>query len=286
MASLSRSERNLIQPESMGPPELFGPPPPIESLPFGPSPVQIHPLVLVLGPGLARGFSYAGVLRALNDAKIPIGAIFGTEMGSLMGALYAMSANSNQFEWGLLRFKENIFRQKSTFFSTAGVVPSSGDKLETQLKEVFKNKDIQEFKIPINIVIHLKDSGTSMILSGGNAVKILRGALAAPELFLPSNWDGNTQAISAADIRPFLVNEAKMLGIGPVVVIDVLSEAEEAKVQDELKFADLIIRPDLRGMGPLDFHKKTEAVFQGKRALMIHLPEIRRLVGIKERDLN
>ena len=51
----------------------------------------VRPIVLVLGPGMARGFAFAGVLRALNEAKIPIGAVIGTEMGALVSALYADS---------------------------------------------------------------------------------------------------------------------------------------------------------------------------------------------------
>src|SRR4051794_36609960 len=62
-----------------GPFEAYGPPvPPVTDQPtdvYGPAPVQLRPVVLVLGPGMARGFSYVGVIRALNEAKIPIGAI-------------------------------------------------------------------------------------------------------------------------------------------------------------------------------------------------------------------
>src|SRR5689334_11194719 len=93
--------------EQMGPPEAFGPPPPAQSPNYGPDPVLVKPIVLVLGPGLARGFAYVGVLRALKEAKIPVGAIFSTEIGSLIATLYGMSPTLNQFEWGLQKFKDD-----------------------------------------------------------------------------------------------------------------------------------------------------------------------------------
>ncbi len=45
---------------------------------------------LVLGGGAARGFAHIGVIRALKDHGIPIDAIGGTSMGSVVAAQYAL----------------------------------------------------------------------------------------------------------------------------------------------------------------------------------------------------
>lgn len=44
---------------------------------------------LVLGGGGARGLSHIGVIRALEEAEIPIDMVGGTSIGSFIGALYA-----------------------------------------------------------------------------------------------------------------------------------------------------------------------------------------------------
>ncbi|SDP22308.1 lysophospholipid hydrolase [Rhodoferax sp. OV413] len=44
---------------------------------------------LVLGGGGARGFAHLGVLRALQEAKIPVDLVGGNSMGALIGAQYA-----------------------------------------------------------------------------------------------------------------------------------------------------------------------------------------------------
>ena len=71
---------------------------------FGPQPVKVFPVALVLGPGLARGYAHAGVLRTLHDNKIPVGAVLGVEMGALIGAIFATSRTINEFEWKLFKF--------------------------------------------------------------------------------------------------------------------------------------------------------------------------------------
>ena len=44
---------------------------------------------IVLGGGGARGFAHLGVLRALDEAGIPVDLIGGNSMGALIGAQYA-----------------------------------------------------------------------------------------------------------------------------------------------------------------------------------------------------
>ena len=45
---------------------------------------------VVLGAGGARGFAHVGVLRALQEAGIPIDMVGGTSMGAAMSAQHAM----------------------------------------------------------------------------------------------------------------------------------------------------------------------------------------------------
>jgi len=51
---------------------------------------------LVLGGGGARGFAQIGVIRALNEAGIPIDRIGGTSMGSIVGAMHAVGLGFEQ----------------------------------------------------------------------------------------------------------------------------------------------------------------------------------------------
>src|SRR5258708_12911716 len=44
------------------------------------------------GGGVARGFAHLGVLQVLEQNQIPIAAIAGTSVGSILGAAYASGA--------------------------------------------------------------------------------------------------------------------------------------------------------------------------------------------------
>ena len=53
---------------------------------------------LVLGGGGARGIAHIGVIRVLEELRIPIDYVAGTSMGSIVGGLYATGMTSQQME--------------------------------------------------------------------------------------------------------------------------------------------------------------------------------------------
>src|SRR5262245_48154682 len=61
---------------------------------------------LVLSGGGARGSAHVGVLKVLEELRIPVDYIAGTSMGSAVGGLYATGLSSdelfkifNKFDW-------------------------------------------------------------------------------------------------------------------------------------------------------------------------------------------
>ena len=54
---------------------------------------------LVLSGGGARGLAHIGVLRELENKRIPIDYIAGTSMGSIIGGLYATGMSTDDLEW-------------------------------------------------------------------------------------------------------------------------------------------------------------------------------------------
>ena len=54
------------------------------------APLPTHPRTgLVLSGGGARGLAHVGVLRVLEEMRIPVDVIAGTSMGAIVGGLYA-----------------------------------------------------------------------------------------------------------------------------------------------------------------------------------------------------
>jgi len=53
---------------------------------------------LALGGGGARGLAHIGVLKALEEEKIPIDIIVGTSMGAVVGAVYSQNPDCRKME--------------------------------------------------------------------------------------------------------------------------------------------------------------------------------------------
>ncbi len=55
-------------------------------------------VALALGAGGARGIAHIGVLRALEEERIPIDCIVGSSFGAIVGAIYSISMDSRKVE--------------------------------------------------------------------------------------------------------------------------------------------------------------------------------------------
>ena len=55
-------------------------------------------VALVLSGGGARGFALIGVLRALQELRVPVDIVVGTSMGSVVGGAYAAGSSVEQLE--------------------------------------------------------------------------------------------------------------------------------------------------------------------------------------------
>src|SRR5262245_22240508 len=73
---------------------------PAQDAPVGNAPVPSgRPKIgLVLSGGGARGAAHIGVLKVLEENRVPIDAIAGTSMGAVVGGLYASGLNAADIE--------------------------------------------------------------------------------------------------------------------------------------------------------------------------------------------
>src|SRR5512137_1988204 len=85
-------------------------------------------IALVLGGGSAKGFAHVGVIRVLEQEKIPIHMIIGTSVGSLIGGIYASNPDSFQLEWIAFKIDRNDILDPSLVYSKFG--PVLGVRLE------------------------------------------------------------------------------------------------------------------------------------------------------------
>jgi len=72
-------------------------------------------ICLALGGGAARGLAHLGVLKVLEDAKVPIHMIAGTSLGAMMGGLYASKPDAAYWMERVEHFLHSYVSRKTRF---------------------------------------------------------------------------------------------------------------------------------------------------------------------------
>jgi len=248
-------------------------------------------IALVLGGGSSRGFAHVGVIRVLEQEKIPIDMIVGTSVGSLIGAIYAANPNSFELEWLAFELEKDDIFDFSILSSKTG--PVKGNKLEKFVTEHVKIRHIEEMKIPYYAMAVDLNTGESVVLEKGPVELAVRASASIPGIFTPLNIndrilvDGGVNGSIApetarekgADIV-IAVNIGKDITnyeTGNIVQITLQAIDIMGKRIDEYKNrqADILIEPEVGNVGTMDFSKKKELMVAGIEAGQKAIPAIK-----------
>jgi predicted acylesterase/phospholipase RssA len=205
------------------PVEAAVPAPPAETAP-APQPAK---LCLVLGPGMAKALAEAAVIEAIRKAQIPVHCVVGTEMGAVVGGLYAYgNGNTNSLQWQLFKFnKDNYLNFPVISLRTP---KSSGKRLHDFLQDVFRGKKIEDLPVPFATVAVDSDRDSLVQFDRGSLTDALSATLAMPGLFEPWRLNG-VAYVSGAIESPAPVDLARKLGGNFLVLIDVLEDSAGGK---------------------------------------------------------
>src|ERR1700676_736115 len=103
---------------------------------------------LALGGGFARGIAHVGVLRVLEQNKIPISAIAGLSSGSIVAAAVASGSTADEIEAVALSMKfRDIARWTLHVLGLAG-----NDRMINFLTRLLQAHKFEEIKMPLAIV--------------------------------------------------------------------------------------------------------------------------------------
>jgi predicted acylesterase/phospholipase RssA/CRP-like cAMP-binding protein len=142
---------------------------------------------LVLSGGGARGLAHVGVLRALEQANIPIDIIGGTSSGSIVAAAYAMGLNSHDVERLFKEFIEAGSRLDLTF---PYISLTSGKRLVRSLMTVFGDKLFEELRTRMFCVSTNLTKNELFIHDTGPVWKGIRASVSLPGIYPPVFTNG------------------------------------------------------------------------------------------------
>lgn len=176
-------------------------------------------ICLVLSGGGARGAAHVGVLKVLEEYRIPVDCIAGTSMGSLVGAAYASGMSISEMEETMkgisseLLFKEKPPRQEramrrkqddykvfigpemglrnGSLSFGKGVV--TGVQLESVLRQLSRIKGYHDFDtlpIPFRAVATDLVTGKAVVFKDGELANVMRASMSVPGAVAPAEFGG------------------------------------------------------------------------------------------------
>lgn len=254
----------------------------------GPKPT----VALVLSGGASRGIAHIGVIRLLEQEKIPVDFIVGTSAGSLIGALYGVSKNSLELEWMAYDLKKEDIFDFTILRPTQGYV--KGEKLAQFVLEKVGLVNLQDLRIPLYVTATDLETGELVVFSSVPVDQAVLASASIPVLFPPVKI-GNRLFVDGGVVNNVPADVARQKGADIVIAVDVsesvinrnlnnikdyalqaitIMMAENSKVK--YQYADVVIRPDVSGIGILDFSRKRELLSMGLESAQNSLPEIRK----------
>lgn len=204
---------------------------------------------LVLSGGGARGLAHVGVLKVLEELRVPVDAIAGTSMGAVIGGLYASGMTAGEIEalvktldWNAafrdrpprsdlnLRRKQDdreflvrlpLGLKASKFRVPRGLI--QGQKLTQILRrETISVAGIDDFdRLPTRFRAVATDleTGERRVLAGGDLTEALRASMSAPGVFAPVELDGRL-LVDGGLVENLPVDVAREMGVDIVIAVD------------------------------------------------------------------
>ncbi len=266
-------------------------------LPTGPSPATISQsdgVALVLSVGAYRGAAHVGVIRALEQAGVPVNLVVGTSTGALAGVLYGGGVPVDRLGAALRALRlESLFSPgigPDGFTDMAPVRPG----IEAMLGGP---RQIESFPRRFACVAADALTGEAVVLDTGDAGLAVQASMAVPGLVRPVRH-GNRLLVDGAMVAPAPVSVARALGARVVVAVDVnvprfgsqparhpaeainhgLDMAIQRLIAWELAQADVVIRPGIANLKQ-DLGNVDALLQAGESAGHAAVAEIRRRLG-------
>lgn len=252
-------------------------------------------VALVLGGGSAKGFAHVGVIRVLEQEKIPIHMIVGTSVGSLIGGMYAANPDSFQLEWIAFKIDRNDILDFSIVYSKLG--PVQGTRLENFVEQNVKAKKVEETKVPFFPVATDLNTGETIVLGKGSLAKAIHASSAIPGIFVPVAFDNRT-LVDGGVTDNVACDIAKAKGADIIIavnlqkdvknyqidsLVDIIAQSVSIMMREASKAkmlcADVVIEPDTKDIGMFDFTQKKQLMEEGIKAAKQAMPKIRQLLA-------
>jgi len=204
---------------------------------------------LVLSGGGARGVAHIGVLKVLEEMRIPVDYVVGTSMGSIVAGAYAMGNDPRELEkrigeveWNKVLTDDPPRIERSTYakaternnivsgevgFRDAEMRLPRGLNYGQQIEFFFntlaaKTGDVSHFDqldIPFRAVATDIETGKIVVLERGGIARAMRASMSVPGIFAPVEID-NRALLDGGLVRNLPVDVVRAMGADIVIAVN------------------------------------------------------------------
>jgi NTE family protein len=205
---------------------------------------------LALSGGGARGLAHVGVLKALEEMRVPVHCVTGTSMGAIVGGTFASGRPPAEMEklvlaadWDLifrdtppreeLAVRRKIDDYKTLFAPEFGVkdgglaLPKgviAGVSIESFFRELatpaFGITDFQKLPIPFRAMATDIETGDSVVLDRGSLAQAMRASMSVPGAISPVEIDGRL-LVDGGIANNLPIDEARKLCADIVIAVNI-----------------------------------------------------------------
>ena len=221
---------------------------------------------LVLSGGTARGLAHIGVLKVLEEEKVPVEYVTGTSMGSIIGGLYSIGYTPDEIEkiasemdWISLfndsierkdkGISRNLIEDRNTMVLPmekfipkipSGAVggKSASEQLNNLFFGVLEENDFKKFPKKFALVATDLNTGEGVMIDRGSIATAVRSSLSIPSVFNPVQ-DGERLYVDGGVVRNLPVQDVKVLGADYTIGINV-GEGFSKRDPEKLNIAGVI----------------------------------------------
>ena len=174
-------------------------------------------VALALGGGVARGWAHIGVLRALDEANIPISMIAGTSIGAVVGGCYLAGKLDELEDFARSITRRNILRYLDFTLGKSGFI--AGNKLSDRLDDELGDIRIDDLGKPFVAVATEIDTGHEVWLEHGLLAPAIRASYALPGVFQPVTHLGK-HLVDGALVNPVPISACRAFEQKSVIAVN------------------------------------------------------------------